>query len=317
MEILYPKLNPYKKGYLNVSGGYKLYYELCGNPSGIPVLFLHGGPGAGFTENDRRYFNPNKYNIILFDQRGAGKSKPFASLKANKTDKLVEDIIRILKFLKIKKIFLFGGSWGSSLALIYAIRYPETVIGMLLRGIYLCRPKDDKHYLANVKSFNPEAWNRLVSLVPKEARKDILAYYHKQMLSKDAKTREKFTFEWSYYEISISRLLIEQNDVLNALKQFSYRSMSPIEVYYLKNNCFIERDYILKNAGKLSKIPISIVHGRYDLICPPEAAYELHKKLKNSKLHFVLAGHSASEEEIQKKLVSEMDMFAEKFGELK
>ncbi|MEK6826482.1 MAG: prolyl aminopeptidase [Nanoarchaeota archaeon] len=307
---MYKKIRPYKNGYLKVSDGHKLYYELCGNKKGIPVIFLHGGPGAGISSDHRRYFNPKAYHIILFDQRGSGKSKPFASLKANTTKKLVQDTRAILKLLKIKKVFLFGGSWGSTLALVYAIKYPETVLGMCLRGIFLARPMDDRYFLTQSKFVNPEAYHRLMNLVPKRYKNNVLAYFHKQMLSKNKATRKKYTYEWSFYEISISKLKITQDQVKKSLKKFSYKSMSPIEVYYLKNNCFLPKNYILKNTSKIKNIPISIVHGKYDLICPPEAAYALHKKLRNSKLHFVLAGHSSSEPEIQQKLVSEMNRFA-------
>jgi len=312
MSKLYPDIEPYKKGYLTVSDRHKLYYELCGNPKGIPVLFLHGGPGGGFYPKHRRYFNPKLYKIILFDQRGSGKSKPFASIKNNTTSKLVQDIRKILKSFKVKKVFLFGGSWGSTLALVYAIKYPKTVSGILLRGIFLCREKDDKHYLENPKNKSKQLL-RLRSIVPEKYRKNLLEYYHKQMHSKNNKVKEKFTFftfEWARYEVSISRMKITNKQVLKSLKKFSYKSLSPLEVHYLKNKCFLPKNYILKNLNKISKIPISIIHGKYDLICPPEAAVTLHNKLKNSKLFLVRAGHSGSEKEIEKKLVSEMDRFA-------
>jgi len=312
MSKLYPKINPYKKGYLSVSDGHKLYYELCGNPKGIPVLYLHGGPGGGISPKSRRFFNPKIYKIILFDQRGSGKSKPFASIKNNTTSKLVQDIRRILKFLKIKNVFLFGGSWGSTLALIYAMKYPKSVSGMVLRGIYLCRSKDDKHYLYNKKN-KVKQLQRLTSIVPKIYKKDILSYYLKQMQSKNKKIKQKFTYEWAYYEISISKMKITPKQILKSLKKFSYKSLSPLEVHYLKNKCFLKPNFILKNINKIKNIPTSIVHGKYDLICPPEAAVTLHKRLKNSKLLLVRAGHSASEKEIQEKLVSEMKRFAKKW----
>ncbi|MFH1592806.1 MAG: prolyl aminopeptidase [Candidatus Woesearchaeota archaeon] len=306
---LYPKIRPYKKGYLKVTDGHRIYCEICGNPKGISVLYLHGGPGGGISPKDRRYFNPKIFKIILFDQRGSGKSKPFASIQNNTTQKLVQDIRKILKFLKIKKVFLFGGSWGSTLALVYAIKYPKSVLGILLRGIFLCRPKDDKHYLYNKKGKSKQL-ERLTSIIPKKQRKDILSYYNKQMHSKNKKIRDKFTYEWAYYEISIIALKITDKKIKKLLKKVSYKSLSPLEVHYLKNKCFLKPNYILKNIKKINKIPISIVHGKNDLICPKEAATTLHKKLKNSRLYLVHAGHSASEKEIQKKLVSEMNRFA-------
>lgn len=309
MTKLYLRIKPYKKGYLSVSDGHELYYELCGNPNGIPVLFLHGGPGAGFTERSRRFFNPKKYNIILFDQRGAGKSRPFASIKSNTTWKLVQDIRRIMNFLNIEKVVLFGGSWGSTLALVYAICYPKSVMGMILRGIYLARHEDD-FYFFNDPSLKPFEWKRFVSVVPLKWRKNFQAYYYKQMNSKNRKTRFKFIYEWSYYETSISKLNMTPEKIKRSLREFSYKSMSPIEAYYLKNHCFLQKNYILKNVHKIANIPTVIIHGKYDLICPPNAAYELYKKLKKVRLYFVLAGHSASEKEMEKKLVSEMNKFS-------
>ncbi|MFH1209678.1 MAG: prolyl aminopeptidase [archaeon] len=303
----------YKRGYLKVSKIHSLYYELYGNPKGKPVLFLHGGPGGGFSERDKRFFNPRVYKLILFDQRGSGRSKPFASLKENTTFDLVEDIKKLLTFLKIKKTFLFGGSWGSTLALVYAIKYPKTVSGMLLRGIFLCSKNDIKHYFGgDIKNFFPEVWERFVSNVPKQYRneKGIPSYYLKMMNSKDKKVKEKYTFEWAFYEMSILKLKTKEEKILKLMKEFSYKSLAPLEAYYLKNNCFIHNNYILNNCNKISSIPVSIIHGRYDFVCPAINAFNLHSRLKNSKLYIVCAGHSSSEREIEKKLISEMKRFS-------
>lgn len=303
----------YKRGYLKVSKIHRLYYELCGNPKGKPVLFLHGGPGAGFSERDKRFFNPKTYNVILFDQRGSGRSRPFASLKENTTFDLVEDIKKLLEFLKIKKVFIFGGSWGSTLALVYAIKYPKTVSGMLLRGIFLSSKDDINHYAkGGIKNFFPDVWSRFINLVPKKYRNDPVSYYLEQMTSKNKKIREKYAFEWAYYEMSILKLDTNHKEILKGLKQFSYKSLAPLEAYYIKNNCFLPNDYILNNCYKISKLPISIVHGRYDFVCPVTNAYQLHKKLKNSRLYIVCAGHSSSEREINKRLISEMKKFSKK-----
>jgi len=301
----------YKNGYLKVSDGYKIYYELYGNPRGKPVIFVHGGPGGGFSEEDKRFFNPKIFNVILFDQRGSGKSKPFASLKANTTAKLVQDMKKLLEFLGIKKIFLFGGSWGSTLSLVYAIKHPETISGILLRGIFLGTDKEIRYsYNGGVKRFFPEIWERFISNVPGKYRKNPVSYYLKKMKSKNPKVKEKYTFEWAYYEMSLLKLKSNQEEIKRELKRYSYKSLAPIEAHYFKNHCFLPDNYILKNAYKLSKIPISIIQGRYDFVCPPINAYKLHKKLKNSKLHFVFAGHSSSEKEIEKKLISEMNRFS-------
>ena len=312
MAKLFPKISPYRKGYLKVSDGHRLYYELCGNPKGKPVLFVHGGPGGGCSKDDRRFFNPKKFNVILFDQRGAGRSKPLGSLKGNTTRKLVQDMRKLLLFLKIDKVFLFGGSWGSTLSLVYAINYPETVSGMLLRGIFLASLKDVDYFINGpVKEIFPEARERFLSLVPEKERKGAVRYYSGKMNSAKRKTREKYKFEYAYYESTISHLKITHRQVMKKLKKWNYGAAALIEAKYVANDCFLEKNYILKNAHKISGIPAVIIHGRYDLVCPPLGAYKLHKKLKNSRLYFVLAGHSSSEKEIQSKLVSEMNKVKE------
>ncbi len=308
MAKTFPKTNAYKKGYLKVSDGYRLYYELCGNPNGKPVLFLHGGPGAGFSEKDKKFFNKKKFRTIFFDQRGAGKSKPCASLRGNMTGKLVQDIRSLLKHLEIEKVFLFGGSWGSTLALAYVIKYPETVTGMLLRGIFLASSKDIDYFINGpVKEIFPEARERFLSIVPKEHRNKPVQYYFKQMQSSDKKTRETFAFEWTYYENSIMYLKTTDAQIRKRLKKWKYYACALIEAKYFLNNCFLKENYLLKNTYKLSAIPTSIIHGRYDMVCSPAGAYKLHKKIKGSKLHMVLAGHGSSEKEIKAKLVSEMN----------
>lgn len=314
MKKLFPNIRPYKTGYLKVSDGHKLYYELCGNPNGKPVLVLHGGPGAGIYPKMRRTYNPKVYKIILFDQRGAGKSKPFASTKANTTQKLVQDINALLKELKIKKVFLSGGSWGSTLALVYAIKNPKKVAGMLLRGIFL-NTKKENDYLFNggVKNHFPDVWNRFIKLVPKKYQKDPVAYYYKKINSTNHKIRKKFMYEWAYYEMSLLKIKSTKKAVEKSMKEYNYKALSIIEAHYFQNNCFLINNYILKNIHKISKIPVSIVHGRYDMICPVVNAYNLHKKLKNSVLHIIdMSGHSSSEPLMIDKMISEMNRFSRK-----
>lgn len=304
--MAYKNVKAYKKGYFKVGDGHQIYYELCGNPEGKPVMFVHGGPGGGFSDKDKRFFNLKKFNVILFDQRGSGRSKPFASLNGNTTFKLAEDMRKLLGYLKIDKIILFGGSWGSTLSLVYAIRYPETVIGMVLRGIFLGSNEENDYFVYGVKDHFPEAWERMASLVPEKNRKNIIEYYYNQMNSKNEKIRKKFTLEWARYEFSVSKLIYSEKKVKETLKEVRYEAFSLIELHYLKNNCFLPKNYILNNAGKI-KCPVSIVHGRYDLVCSPESAYRLDEKLKNSKLFFTLAGHSASDEENEKMLIKEIN----------
>ena len=309
MAKLYPPIKPYKKGRLKVSGGHDLYYEMVGNPKGIPVVYLHGGPGAGISPNDRRYFNPRKFNVLLFDQRGAGKSKPFASIKNNTTWDLLDDINKLLDLAGFKKkVILFGGSWGSTLSLVYAINYPEKIKAMVLRGIFLSTREDYKDYFGGFSSkMFPDHWERFLSHVPKKNKKNPINYYIKQMNSKNKKIVKKYAHEWSLYEISMLKLVMTQKAIKKYLAKGTYLSLARLEAHYLSRNCFLPDKYILRNTGKIKQILSFIVHGRYDAICTPEGAYKLHKALPRSKLHFAIAGHSSGEEEIQKKLVEFMD----------
>lgn len=302
---------PYKRGYLTVTDGHKLYYELCGNPNGKPVLYLHGGPGSGFSTSSKRFFDPSIWNILLLDQRGSGKSLPFASLHENNTWKLVEDIRSFLNFCGLSKVFLFGGSWGSTLALVYAITYPKSVEGMLLRGIFLGTEEEMQYFLGDgVGDHYPEHLNRLLKLVPKQKQrrvKDIENYYMSKVMSKDEKVREPYSYEWSRYETALLKLETgTETEIEKNLKTHSYQSAALIELHYFVHDCFLTPGFILKNAHKLLAIPTTIVQGRYDLICPPSSAYKLHQAMKNSKLIFTTAGHTSSEKETRKILKEEM-----------
>ncbi|MCK5687097.1 prolyl aminopeptidase [bacterium] len=304
------KYGSYKKGYFKAGDGHELYYECYGNPDGIPVLSIHGGPGAGFCDDEKKYYDPEIYNVVLYDQRGSGRSKPFASIKANTTQKLVRDQKNIIDFLGIEKPFLSGGSWGSTLALVFAIQHPELVRGLLVRGIFLANAADIRHYIqGGIKKFFPDVWDRFISLVPKKNRKDPASYYLKMMNSSDPEIKDKYTFEWAYYEIAISRMKMPHKKIIKILGQFSYQSLSPLEAHFMINKCFLEENYILKNASKLSHLPVTIIHGRYDFICLPKNAFDLHKKIKGSRLHIVCSGHSGSEKEIEKKIFSEMKRY--------
>lgn len=294
----------YKNGFINVSDGYKLYYELYGNPKGIPVLFLHGGPGAGFSDKDKQFFHKRRYNVIFFDQRGSSRSKPFGSIKKNTTQDLVNDINKILDYLNFDKVYIFGGSWGSTLALVYAINNPKRVRGLILRGIFLANKYSLEHYInGGIKEFFPDVWNRFVKQVKKGEKP--ANYYLKRILSKNKKISEKFAYEWAYYEMSFYTI----NKISNPdkiLKTFSYRSLAILEAHYIINKCFLPEDYIIKNINKIKHIKTSIVQGRYDFICPPIQAFRLHSKMNSSKLNIVSAGHSSSDEEIKKALKTEL-----------
>ncbi|MDO8538373.1 MAG: prolyl aminopeptidase [archaeon] len=304
---LFPKIKPYKKGYLQVSNLHKIYYHLYGNPKAKPVLFLHGGPGGGTKPKHARYFNPKKYNIILFDQRGSAKSKPFASIKENNIWHLVNDINKLLDFLRIKKTFIWGGSWGSTLALVYAINFPERVAGMLLRGIFLSRKKDyDFFYHGGTKEFFPEIWERFSLIVPKYQQHRMIDYYLDKMQNGSKKERHKFAYEWALYEMSLVQLKTNWKEIKQSFKDYSWKSLAVLEAYYMKHHCFLQENYIINHIKRIDHIPITIAHGRYDFICLPSNAWELHSKMKKSKLFFTIAGHGSTETETLQKLMAEM-----------
>ena len=285
----------YKSGHIDVSDGHSLYFELYGNPKGIPVLFLHGGPGAGFSDKDKQFFNKRRYNVIFFDQRGSSRSKPFGSIENNTTQDLVSDINKVLDYLNFNRVYVFGGSWGSSLALVYAIHHPKKVAGLILRGIWLANKYGLEHYInGGIKEFFPDVWERFAKLVPKG--ENPINYYLEKMLSADKKISDKYAYEWAYYEMSFYTIN-KISDPDEILKTFSYKSMAILEAYYIKNNCFLSEDFIINNIDIIANFKISIVHGRYDFICPPAQAFRLHSKLNHSTLNITNAGHSSSDTE--------------------
>lgn len=300
-----------QKGYLQVSTLHQIHYEVYGNPTGIPILYLHGGPGGGFSDKSKRFFDPEQYKVILFDQRGSAKSKPFGCIENNTTGDLIEDINKLTAYLGIDKFAIFGGSWGSTLALAYAIQYPEKVLGLVLRGIFLGNKKSIDHYLrGGIKTYFPEAWGRFESLVPSKYRHKVAEYYLEQMLSTDKTISEKFAFEWAYYESSIAKQEIAPEQVIENVLSFAYHSLSIMEAHYLLNGCFLPENFILNEAHTLAELPISIIQGRYDIICPPIFAYQLQQQIKTSRLFIVNAGHSASEIAIENKLKEELQYLA-------
>jgi len=297
-------LESYRKGFLDAGGGHSLYFELYGNPKGIPVIFLHGGPGSGFSDKDKTFFDKRRYNILLFDQRGSSKSTPFGSIENNTTQDLVEDINKMLDHLHFDKVYVFGGSWGSTLALVYAIHYPQRVLGLILRGIWLANKYAISHYIGGgIKEYFPDVWERFGKLV-KEGEEPA-KYYLKQMLSADKETSDKYAYEWAYYEMSFYTIR-KISGVDEMLNTFSYKSMAIMEAHFIANNCFIPENFILNNIDKIKNIKTAIVHGRFDFICPPVMAFQLQAALNNSKLNIMNAGHSGYDPENFKALKSEI-----------
>ena len=312
LRTLYPAIKENFSEMLDVDGTHTIYYEESGNPDGVPVIFLHGGPGCGTAPSCRQYFDPEFYRIILFDQRGSGKSTPRACLENNDTWHIIEDIEKIREKLNIDKWLVFGGSWGSTLSLCYAIKHPERVLGLVLRGIFLGRREDIEwiYEVGGVSNFHPESFERYISIIPEEERKDIIGAYYKRLTSEDKETREVAAKEWSMWEGSLVTLHPDPN-LEQSFGEINYAiSMATIECHFWMNNMFWDDDnWLLNHVDAIKDIPTWIAHGRYDVDCRPIGAYELSKKLNNCKLEIVVSGHSSGEPAIVDSLVRATDYF--------
>lgn len=309
---LFPEIEPYDSGYLRVSEIHEIYYEQSGNPQGKPVFFLHGGPGGSAGPGARRYYDPKKFRIVLHDQRGAGRSRPFAELRENTTQNLAEDIERLRRHLKIEdKILIVGGSWGSTLALAYAEAHPERVAGMVLRGIYLGTPEEmESFYGHGVADFFPEVSERLWSQVPEMPGKTQPQRLLAQLESPDPEVRKKIARAWAAYETKVAFLERSDADVEAGFADFDPTAFSRIENHYMARDCFLEPGQLLRDAPRIKDIPVVLINGRYDVICPPKTAYKLHQALPKSQLWIVeAAGHSGSEPGIQSAIVKAVKTF--------
>ncbi len=302
------KNSAYKKGFFEVGNGHGLYYELFGSPKGQPVVFLHGGPGAGFSKKDKVFFDPKKFNVLFFDQRGAGKSKAKDPLHENTTSHLIEDTKKLMEHVGFEKAIIFGGSWGSCLALLFAIRHTKMVQALVVRGIYLADKTAREHfYLGGIKNFFPQEWEKFISLVPHAHRKNPEKYYYKKMLHGDKKTRKKFLDNWVGIELALLRLAPHKKEFKKEMTGKWHGQFALIECHFLSRNCFLEYDFVKSNLHKLRHLEVSIIHGRYDMVCPPVSAFELHNALPKSRLFFTTAGHASRDEENKKKLVEEIN----------
>lgn len=306
MQGLYPEIEPYTSQRLVVESPHELYIEECGNPDGLPVLFLHGGPGAGCLPYHRCFFDPAIYRIVLFDQRGAGKSTPHAELQGNTTQALLADIEAIRQQLGIDRWVVFGGSWGSTLALVYAETYPDKVLGLILRGIFLCRPKDIHwFYQEGASRIFPEYWEQYLLPVPEVERLDMVSAYYRLLTSDNKAIRLQAARAWSLWEgRTISLIPCEETEAVFADAGFAL-AMARIECHYFMHNSFLEPDQICRDANRLKDIPGVIVHGRYDVVCAVDNALALHAVWPQADLHIIKdAGHAASEKGIVDALVS-------------
>lgn len=307
--MLYPEIEPYSSGLLPVDDQHSLYYEEAGNPDGYPVLFLHGGPGGGISPKSRRFFDPEYYRILLFDQRGSGKSLPHAELKNNTTPHLLDDIETLRSFWKVKQWLVFGGSWGSTLALRYAIAHPKQVTGLILRGIFLARPWE-VHWLfqEGASAIFPDAWEDFIAPIPIEERDQLIQAHYKRLCSDNLAIRKASALAWSNWESAISRLTPSPNQEPED-PDFAL-AISRIEAHYFMHNSFLEgENYLLEHIDAIRHIPSTIVQGRYDIVCPPKSAWELHRAWPEAQFEFTQSGHAASDPETCKKLIEATDTF--------
>ncbi len=312
---LYPPITPFRRGRLRVSPVHELYFEESGNPRGKPVVFLHGGPGAGTDPAMRRFFNPRRYRIVLFDQRGCGKSRPHASLVANTTWDLVDDIERLREHLKISRWQVFGGSWGSTLALAYAQSHPRRVTELVLRGIFLLRRSELEWFYQDelgAASLFPELWEKYLAVIPPRERGDMMRAYYRRLTSHNTKVRDRAAYAWSVWEGATSYLRVKEQDLAKFAEPEMAAAFARIECHYFVNRGFLKReDQLLRDVRKIRHIPAVIVQGRYDVVCPMRSAWDLHRAWPEADLQVIPdSGHSAFEPGTARALVAATDRFA-------
>ena len=314
LRTFYDEIEPYDTGHIRVSDVHELYYEQCGTPNGKPVVFLHGGPGAGLIPDYRRFFDPAAYRVILFEQRGSGRSRPHASLDDNTTWHLVADIEKIREEFGIDQWLVFGGSWGSTLSLAYAVTHPERVRGLVLRGIFLCRPKEIRWFYEEglgASAIYPDNWEEYLTIIPEAERGDLIGAYYRRLTSDDESTRFEAAKAWATWEGSALKLLPDQKVIDDFTEPDKAIAVARIECHYFVNNCFFETDnYLLEHLERIRHIPAVIVHGRYDVICPVMNAWDLHRAWPEATLNIIPdAGHAATEPGITDALVRATDSF--------
>lgn len=308
VEFLYPPIDPFDQRVIDMGDGHRIYVEQCGNPDGIPVVVLHGGPGGGCSPAMRRYFDPTAFRVILFDQRGCGRSRPHASVIQNTTWHLVNDIEVIRKELGISRWICFGGSWGATLALIYAITHPQRVAHLVLRGVFLATQQElDWFYGGGAGAFFPELWAKFVGAIPQDERHDLIAAYHRRLFSGNVMEETRFGRIWANWENALAS--IHHDGPLGESPAEYARAFARLENHYFHNGGFLEEDgWILREKSRIKHIPATIIQGRYDMICPPVSAWKLAQGWDNCEIRLIpFAGHALSEPGISEGLVRAMD----------
>jgi proline iminopeptidase len=310
MAALFPEIEPRRSGMLRLDAIHSMYWEECGNPGGIPAVFVHGGPGAGSSPKHRRLFDPDAYRIVVYDQRGAGRSAPLGELRDNTTPHLIEDLEALRRHLGVERWLVFGGSWGSTLAIAYAEHHPERCLGLVLRGIFLCRRSEIEWFLYGLRNVFPEPWEKFAGFLPPEERGDLLANYHRRLVDPDSAVHMPAARAWSVYEGSCSTLLPSDDTVAYFAGDVVALGLARMEAHYFANDIFLPPDSLLANAGRLRRIPGIIVQGRYDMVCPAVTAHELHAAWPEAVYRMVPdAGHSVWEPGIQSEVVAATERF--------
>jgi proline iminopeptidase len=307
---LYPEIEPHASGMLPLDAIHTMYWETAGAPDGIPVVFLHGGPGSGASPRHRRFFDPAAYRIVVYDQRGAGRSTPLGELRDNTTAHLIDDLERLRRHLGIERWLVFGGSWGSTLAIAYAETHPERVLGLVLRGIFLCRPSEIDWFLYGLRHFFPEAWDRFAGFVPASERGDLLAHYYRRLTDPDPAVHMPAARSWSVYEGSCSTLLPSPETIDHFAGDVVALGLARIEAHYFSHDIFLPPNALLERAHRLRSIPGVIVQGRYDAVCPVVSAHDLAAAWPEAECRVIAdAGHSAWEPGICGALVAACERF--------
>lgn len=307
---LYPAIEPYRTGYLKLDDIHEMYWEECGNPNGVPVVFIHGGPGAGAGTSARQFFDPDHYRIVVYDQRGAGRSKPLGETRNNTTPHLIVDLENLRIFLGIEKWVIFGGSWGSTLGIAYAEHHPERCLGLILRGVFLCRRQEVEWFIYGMKNIFPEEWRRFAEFIPESERDDLEKAYHKRLMSSDPAVYMPAALSWSRYEGACATLIPDSKKLETFLDETVALGMARMESHYFTHNIFLPEDFLIQNLGKIRHIPTIIVQGRYDIVCPIITADDVVQHLPEVDYRIIPnAGHASNDPALRAELVRACEEF--------